>query len=525
MAVPVNDTPSSTPSLASDGRVLAGRYRLEEKLASGGMAEVWAATDEILARKVAVKLLHRHLAADDSFVERFRREAVAAARLAHPAIVSIYDTCTDDGDEAIVMELVDGDTLRDCLAAQGPLEPPRAVDVVAQVADALAFAHRAGVVHRDVKPGNILMCDDGRVLVTDFGIAKAAEETNDLTATGAIVGTAKYLAPEQVEGGTVDARADVYALGVVLYELLTGRAPFAADTDLATAVLRLNTEPPKPRQVRPGIPRSLEQIVLKAMARRPADRYASAEELRAALIATNLAPDDDDETSMVPRPRDATAVVARPAGSTTATPDKGPSFTQTERSWLVPAFLVCLIAVGLGLVGVLLGRTEVGQDLFERTKEAVGVEASADPVGVADVRTFDPDGDNEEHDDEALFAFDRNPDTGWTTEGYRVSDGQLGPLKEGVGLVVVLDGSGDLDELKVTSPTNGWAAKVFVAGQPAPDLAGWGAPVAEQADIAAGEVTFDLGGATGGAVLLWITDVGDGPIPVSAEIAEVSISG
>ena len=513
------------PSVAADGRVLAGRYRLEEKLAAGGMAEVWEATDEVLARKVAVKLLHRHLAADESFVERFRREAVSAARLSHPAIVSIFDTCSDDGDEAIVMELVKGDTLRDCLANRGPLPIPRAVDVVAQVADALAFAHRAGVVHRDVKPGNILMCDDGRVLVTDFGIAKAAEETNDLTATGAIVGTAKYLAPEQVEGGAVDQRADVYALGVVLYELLCGRPPFVADTDLATAVLRLSSEPPKPRQVRAGIPRTLETIVLKAMARDPADRYASAEDLRSALLATNLAPDDDDETSFVSVPRDPTGVIAtRPAGAAGASTE-GPSFTQTERSWLVPAFLVALIAVALGVAGVLLGRTDVGQDLIEEAKQAVGVEAEADaePVGITGVQAFDPQGSGGEHDDEALFALDQNPDTAWTTERYRVR--QLGGLKDGVGLIMTLERSADVDELVVVSPTNGWAARVYVAAQPAADIDGWGAPVTEQTDIGSGEVTFDLGGASGAAVLLWITDVGDGDLPASAEIAEVRVSG
>jgi len=514
--VPVNDTPPSSPPVASDGRVLAGRYRLDGKLATGGMAEVWEATDEVLARKVAVKLLHRHLAADDSFVERFRREAVAAARLTHPAIVSIFDTCSDEGDEAIVMELVDGDTLRDALASGGAITPRRAVDIVAQVADALAFAHRAGVIHRDVKPGNILMCDDGRVLVTDFGIAKAVEETNDLTATGAVIGTAKYLAPEQVQGGPVDGRTDVYALGVVLYELLCGRPPFVADTDLATAVLRLSSEPPRPRQIRPGVPRSLEAIVMKALARDADDRYATAADLRSALLAVDLG-DGGDETSLVAAPQDATTIA--PVGGR----DPGPSFTQTERSWLVPAFLVCLIAIALGVAGVLLGRTEVGQDLLQRGREAVGVEQAAEPLAIVEVRAYDPEGSGGEHDDEALHAVDGNPSTAWTTEEYRVR--QLRPLKDGVGLVVVLDGVRDIDELTVTAPTNGWAARVYVADQPAPQLDGWGPPVVEQGAIASGEVVFDLAGARGGAVLLWITDVGDGELPAQAEIAEVTVSG
>src|SRR5262245_17447801 len=189
------------------------------------MATVWEAVDEILARRVAVKVLHPHLASDHQFVARFRREAVAAARLSHPAIVSIYDTCTDDGVDAIVMELVRGTTLRTELDRRGRFEPDAAAAVVAEIADALACAHEAGIVHRDIKPANVLLSNDGRVLVTDFGIAKAGDGL-DLTGTNMTLGTAKYLAPEQVEGGPVDARTDVYATGVILYELLCGRPPF-----------------------------------------------------------------------------------------------------------------------------------------------------------------------------------------------------------------------------------------------------------------------------------------------------------
>ena len=208
------------------GPLLAGRYRLDRLIASGGMAQVWEATDEVLSRRVAVKLLHPHLAADATFVARFRREAVAAARLAHPSIVAIYDTHSDAEVEAIVMELVRGHTLRQELDSRPGrvLEPGEASAIVAQVAEALDVAHKAGVVHRDVKPGNVLLSEDGRVMVTDFGIAKALQESEgDLTVTGTTLGTVKYLAPEQVEGGPVDARTDVYALGVILYELVCGR--------------------------------------------------------------------------------------------------------------------------------------------------------------------------------------------------------------------------------------------------------------------------------------------------------------
>ncbi len=220
-----------------------------ELVASGGMAQVWQGTDEVLRRKVAVKLLHPHLAADGSFVVRFRKEAVAAARLAHPGIVSIYDTCSEDGTEAIVMELVPGQTLRERLDDPAPIDPWQAAGLAAQVAEALEAAHRAGLVHRDIKPANVLLAGDGRVKVADFGIAKAVEEA-DLTQPGLMVGTAKYVAPEQVEGKPVDPRTDIYSLGVVLYEMLCGRPPFVADTDAATALARLQRDALRPRQVR-----------------------------------------------------------------------------------------------------------------------------------------------------------------------------------------------------------------------------------------------------------------------------------
>src|SRR5690554_3706077 len=247
------------------------------------MAQVRRGTDEVLGREVAVKILHPHLASDPVLVDRFRREAVAAARLTDPSIVAIYDTVTDGSINAIVMEMVHGITLRQFLDQRGPLPPDDAVDVVAGVAEALQVAHEAGIVHRDIKPANILLCDDRRVKVADFGIAKAAAG-NDLTQAGTMVGTAKYLAPEQVEGGRVDPRTDIYSLGVVLYECLTGRPPFEADTDAATALARLHREPLRPRQVRPSVPRSLDAVCMQALAREPADRPSTAAAFRAMLL-------------------------------------------------------------------------------------------------------------------------------------------------------------------------------------------------------------------------------------------------
>jgi len=220
-------------------RTLAGRYRLERCLAVGGMAEVWVATDVVLDRQVAVKMLKPSLASDPRLVERFRREAVAVARLSHPSIVAVFDTVADGDIEAVVMELVPGETLRQRLDTTGRLPVAFSIQIGIAVADALTAAHRSRIVHRDIKPGNVLLDPEGRILLTDFGIAKALQQTDDMTTDDVLMGTAKYLSPEQVLGLPVDSRADLYSLGVLLYECLAGQPPFVADTQAATAMARL----------------------------------------------------------------------------------------------------------------------------------------------------------------------------------------------------------------------------------------------------------------------------------------------
>ncbi len=270
------------------GRVLAGRYRLVAPIARGGMAEVWEGHDEVLSRPVAVKVLQAHLAADGVFLERFRREAVTAARLAHPGIVSTFDTGLDEGTAFIVMELVRGQNLRQWLDGYGRLEPWQAVAVGRQVADALSYAHQAGLVHRDVKPANILLVEDEwgglRAKVTDFGIAKAGMESGaDLTRTGMVLGTPKYLSPEQIRGSDPDARADLYSLGVVMYEMLVGAPPYVGETDMATALAHLGDKVPKPSASIRGIPGGLDRVVCDLLAKNPDRRVPSAVELRRRL--------------------------------------------------------------------------------------------------------------------------------------------------------------------------------------------------------------------------------------------------
>ncbi len=510
-------TPGGT---VETGRVLSGRYRLDELLASGGMAQVWRGTDEVLRRQVAVKLLHPHLAADESFVVRFRQEAVAVARLAHPGIVAIYDTCSDDGVEAIVMELVPGRTLRDRLDDGTPIDPWQAAGLAAQVAEALDVAHRAGLVHRDIKPANVLLAGDGRVKVADFGIAKALEE-GDLTQPGLMVGTARYVAPEQVEGKPVDPRTDIYSLGVVLYELLCGRAPFDGEGEAAVALARLQRDPLRPRQVRPSVPKPLEEIVCRSLERDPDQRFDSAADLRAALLAAGASPNADVELEETRFTNVPVAPAAAPAGQPAPAATPAPSFRQTERSWLVPTVVLVVIALALGVAGLLFGRSGAG-DFIGGVRDAIS--GSTDPVAiqVTGADDFDPFGDDRaENPDEVPNAFDGDPATAWTTQSY--NDRDITRLKPGVGLVLTAAQVAELDTLVINSPTNDWAASFYVAEQAPGTFEAWGEAITTLEHIEADDaVQVDLGGTRGGAVLIWITNQGDGD---EVSIAEARLTG
>jgi serine/threonine protein kinase len=260
-------------------QVLLGRYELGRLLGAGGMAEVYEGHDRLLARRVAVKILLAQYAHDPAFLARFRREAQAAASLSHPNIVGVYDTGSEADTWFIVMEYVDGRTLKDIIRAEGALYWARAAEVAADVAGALAVAHARGIVHRDVKPGNVMLTTEGKVKVMDFGIARASAVPS-ITQTSAVVGTAQYIAPEQAQGLEVDARSDVYALGCCLYEMVTGQVPFTGPTPVAIAYRHVREDPTPPRALNPDVPVPLEQVCLKAMAKRPEDRYQTAVELQ-----------------------------------------------------------------------------------------------------------------------------------------------------------------------------------------------------------------------------------------------------
>jgi serine/threonine-protein kinase len=348
--------------------VLGGRYTLVEPLARGGMAAVWVADDPVLSRRVAVKILRDDLAADSNTRARFRHEAISAARLNHPNVVATYDTGDDDGTAYIVMELVDGPTVRQLLREQGRLPIGEAIRIGIQVADALEAAHRAGIVHRDVKPPNVLVPPGRPVKVTDFGIAKAMG-VDDLTRTGTVMGTARYLAPEQVNGKPTDARTDVYALGLLLYEMLCGQSPFGGDTDVATAMARLTTSAPSIRAQRPNVPQMLDDIVHRCLARDPAKRFPTAADARAALASVR-----PDAKGPAPRP------LPRPPKA--APTSRSAARRRRDRTTWVWVVIVFLLAIAIGVTAFLVLR----DDSPSSDPTNAGVSASASHVDGAEAQ-------------------------------------------------------------------------------------------------------------------------------------------
>jgi serine/threonine-protein kinase len=364
-------------------RVFDKRYVIKRKLGSGGMADVYLAEDQELGRRVALKLLDERHASDEQFVERFRREAQSAAGLNHPNIVSIFDRGRAEGTYYIAMEYLDGRTLKELLVRNGPTPIPIAIDYARQILGALAFAHRNGIVHRDIKPHNIVVGGDGRLKVTDFGIARSG--TSQMTEVGSIVGTAQYLSPEQARGAPVDPRSDIYSLGVVLYEMLTGKVPFTGDTPVEIAMKHLSQVPKPPSELRPDVPHDLDAVVMRALAKDPEQRYGSAEEMDADLarVARGVSVSRETEDAMtqvlagagissaqtmVQRPR----AVAPPAPPVYRSPSPYYEEPQPGRSiwpWLLALGLI--VAGGIG-----------GWFLYTKIQDQIN---SNKPIAVPDV--------------------------------------------------------------------------------------------------------------------------------------------
>jgi len=325
--------------------VLGGRYEVEEELGRGGMAKVYRGTDTVLGRPVAVKILAPQFTDDPSFVNRFRREAQAAARLNHPNLVSVYDTGSDDGVHFIVMEYVEGRTLADYLAGGGRIMPQRAIEIAEAVSQALTAAHAQGVIHRDIKPGNIMITPSGDVKVADFGIARVIAGAETIAQTAAVLGTAAYLSPEQAQGQPVDQRSDLYSLGCVLYEMVAGRPPFTGDSPVAVASKQVLEQPVPPSKLNPDVSPQLDAVIMRTLAKNPANRYGSAEEFRQDLERARRG-ESVEATPLLPESA-ATQVLSRPGGrDTMVLPLQEPD---QNRTWVWLVVLLVLAALGIVL--------------------------------------------------------------------------------------------------------------------------------------------------------------------------------
>jgi eukaryotic-like serine/threonine-protein kinase len=468
------------------GELIAGRYELEELVGAGGMSAVYRAHDRLLERKVALKILDASYSADEETIERFRREARSVAQLVHPGIVTVIDRGADDGRQFIVFEYVDGLSLKEALDDAGRLPVRRALELAIETGRALSFAHGRGIVHRDVKPQNILLTPDGRAKVTDFGIARSLG-VDSVTQSGTVLGTSSYIAPEQATGGEVGPATDVYALGVVLYELLAGEVPFTGDTFVAVAMRHVTEPVPPLLERRPDLPLRLVAAVERALAKDPAERYASMDdfvgELESCLDGLDVEPD-----------RQPTLIVSRPPPPRERRPAPTRARSRRRRWPLVLLLLVLLPAAG-GVAFLLLPGLPGSDGL-----PGQGPQPEAQPIELAGIRAFDPPetgGDGREHDDRAPGATDGDASTYWTTETYQ----DFAATKEGVGLVLDAGAPVRLERLVVVSETPGFTAEIRAGGSaegPFPAVVSPSRTVGER-------TAFPVEGEPARFYLVWIT--------------------
>ena len=481
------------------GEVVADRYELQQLVGSGGMSSVYRALDRLLERNVALKILHPHYGDDAEYVERFRREARAVAQLSHPNIVTVIDRGEADGRQFIVFEYIDGESLKQLVDRTGPLPARRAIELGLQVADALAFAHQAGLVHRDVKPQNVLVTEDGEAKVTDFGIARSLDVEHGVTQTGTVLGTSNYLSPEQARGQTITPATDVYSLGVVLYELLTGEVPFPGDNFVAVAMKHINEPPPSLLERRPDVPVRLVHAVDRALAKDPAGRFptmeAFAAELRACL-----------------------AEVGDPfVGRTFITPSRvlgeSPQHrTHTARRSRWPLYtLLVLVLIVAAVVAVLAAP---GSNSDKSSQGGSG--GAGTPITLAGVTGYDPEGTGGEHDAYAPRATDGNMNTYWYTEHY--DSPAFGGLKHGVGLALDAGGARTLRSITVRTTTPGFTAEILATNS----LSTRDAAVDSTVLRVGAKTVFTLRGAKARYYIVWITNLGSGD---SANVNEVTARG
>jgi serine/threonine-protein kinase len=465
------------------GEVLADRYELEELVGAGGMSSVFRAHDRLLDRKVAVKVLHQQYSGDEEYVERFRREARSVAALSHPSIVTVIDRGEHEDRQFIVFEYVEGENLKRLIERRGPAPVATALELGVQIAGGLAFAHQQGLVHRDVKPQNVLLNGDGRAKVTDFGIARSLDMQHGMTQTGTVLGTSDYIAPEQAQGQRVDEHTDIYSLGVVLYELLTSEVPFPGENFVAVAMRHINEEPPLVGDKRSDVPPRVEAAIHKAMAKRPEDRFPTMAAFCAEL--------------------EACLAELQSAGTQIAAPAHRRPGQQHRRRrrgfspWPILIALAVLAAAAAAVAAVLVFRHH------HTGKTGGGVIGGA--VQIRAIRAFDPYGGDGEHDAEAPRATDGNAGTYWPTESYRTAP-ELG--KPGVGLVLDAGKLVQLHRLGFSTSTPGLTAEILAGSSPGGPFHAVVGP--SQMVGADGRVEYTIAAGEHRYYVIWITRLGEG---------------
>ena len=486
--------------------MLNGRFRLEEQLGTGGMSTVYRAFDETLERWVAIKILHREISAEEGQLERFRREARAVARVSSPHVVTVIDAGEDEHHPYIVFECVDGETLKDRIRRLGRLPIPEAVAYAIEIGRALSAAHQERLVHRDVKPQNVLLNQAGRAKVTDFGIARSLE-ADGLTMTGRVLGTTDYISPEQALGQEVSEQTDVYSLGIVLFEMLTGDVPFQAEGQVAVAMKHVREPLPDVQALRPEVSAVLAAIVDRATAKELRNRYPTAD-------------------AMVHDLEQALGIEAARAGETTGeatsvlrslsseTSDFAPVRLRDPRRWLA----LLMLAGALAAVVVVAVATRGERGTTGGAEPQASSSSGLRKVTLAGAHDYDPAGDNQEHAQEAPLAIDDNRGTVWFTEGYRG-----GLQKPGVGLWVQTRQPVAARRLSLVSSEPDWQAEVYAAGDELPaDIGGW-TRVAERVTVGETKrVPLDTGGRRFSRYLVWIVGLPEGGS--RAAISELTLS-
>ena len=494
------------------GTVLSSRYRLEAKLGSGGMSTVFLARDETLDRPVAVKVMHREMSEQPDQLERFRQEARAVAKLSHPNVVSVIDAGEDGGHPYIVFEYVEGETLKQRISRIGALDVQEAIAYAIEVARGLSVAHARNLVHRDIKPQNVLIDGEGRAKLTDFGISRQLEQ-DGMTATGRVLGTTDYVAPEQAMGRGVDVRGDIYSLGVVLYEMLVGQVPFHAESQVGVAMKHVNEELPDVQRRRPEVSAAVALVVERATAKDPGERYQHVGEMI-----------DDLSTAL--------EVEAARAGSTTGEatsvldavpPPKRKLSGRARWSWAAILGLLLIAGATLGVVQLISSGAFGGGGAEKGSGSGVPISSATD---------YDPQGDGEEVGNTVSFATDSNPTgTAWVTEHYdsaTFAGTKSGP-DPGVGVYVTTTSPAMPDAMVVRTPSPGWDAQVFAApAGPPSDLSGWGDPVGETSDASAREeISLDVKQPST-YFLLWFdkaSEARDQPGRYQIEISDIELRG